>query len=69
MNTLKWKEFIVILCVNNAEAHHVKSETRQYLDDPMDASLHEVRGKEGQRLRWKVPDMWGEKRGENKDEN
>lgn len=45
MNTLKWKEFIEILCVNDAEFHLVKSEIRQYLDDPMDASLCQVRGK------------------------
>lgn len=69
MNTLKWKEFIEILCVNDAEFHLVKSETRQYLDDPMDPSLCQVRGEKGQRLRRKVPDMWGAKRGEDKDEN
>lgn len=55
--------------MNDAVAHHVKSETKQYLDDPMDASLHEVRGKEGRRLRRKVPGTRGEKRGEDKDEN
>lgn len=53
MKTLKRKEFIEIVYANDAEAQHVKSETRQLLDDSMDVSLHEVKGKEGHRTKKK----------------
>ena len=61
MKTLKRKEFIEIVYVNDAEAQHVKSETRQYLDDSMDVTLHEVKGKEGHRTKKKSARSEGRK--------
>lgn len=50
-----------IVYVNDAEAQHVKSETRQYLDDSMDVTLHEVKGKEGHRTKKKSARSEGRK--------
>lgn len=59
MNTLKWKEFAGMLWKMLDST--ILSKTSKYRD----GSICEVKDIE---LKWKVPGMWGERRGE-KDKN